>query len=224
MTKPVHPLAFPVERNSSGFQDFNDTFHKRERFSTASCGFEFSDVSEPVESDSLTRSNVDKCGLCERFLSRRSPWSIGSGDMPIAGVLSCRHVFHADCLDQTTPKTYKADPPCPICCAKFEAKNSPGQRVSSKSKNGFMASRGEDGPWGSCGQAGNCVEGALSAPSRHAVLLLNRNRIKKSQSLKGNLDTDFGGKRKKSGTDPPQSGGGYGVGCSKSVSYSRKKS
>ncbi|KAI3729202.1 hypothetical protein L6452_17855 [Arctium lappa] len=72
-------------------------------------------------------------------------------------------------------------------------------------------------PWG-CGQAGNCVEGALS----HAMLLLNRNRIKKSRSLKGNLGLDFGGKRKKSGMDTPQSGGGDGVGSLKLVSGSRK--
>ncbi|KAI7758274.1 hypothetical protein M8C21_005422 [Ambrosia artemisiifolia] len=208
MSKPVHPLAFP---NNPRFQDPDDNNLHSE--------FEFSDVSEPVESEYLNRSNAHKCNLCERFLSQRSPWSsrqiIKSGDMPVIGVLSCRHVFHAECLDQTTPKTQNGDPPCPVC-AKSETKYSPDQRVSSKLKSGFPRVRPfrEDGPsrpWG-CVQAGNCVEGALSAqPSHNAMLLLNRNRVKKSLSLK------------KGGTGSSQSGGGDGVGSSKSASSSRKK-
>lgn len=207
MSKPVHPLAFPVERNAPRYQDPDETPHS---------DFEFSHILEP---DSLNRSNDHKCSLCERFLSQRSPWSsrqiIRSGDMPVTGVLSCCHVFHAECLDQTTPKTQKGDPPCPIC-AKCEAKNSPNQRVSSKLKNGFQRVRPlhGDGPsrsWG-CVQAGNCVEGALTEPSRNTMVLLNRNRIKKSVSLK------------KIGTCSPQGGGADGVGCSKSASSSRKKS
>ncbi|PWA69983.1 zinc finger, RING/FYVE/PHD-type [Artemisia annua] len=203
MSKAVHPLALPVPTNTPKFHDLDD--------------FEFSDVSEPMERGSFNRSNGHKCSLCERFLSQRSPWSSRNGDMPVTGVLSCRHVFHADCLDQTTPKTQKGDPPCPICCAKSEPKSSPDQRVSSKVKNGIPRVRAvrEDGPssrpWG-CVQAGNCVEGALSAPPRNAMLLLNRNRIKKNLSLK------------KSGSCSSQSGGSDGVGCSKSASSSRKKS
>ncbi|GJR82115.1 zinc finger, RING/FYVE/PHD-type containing protein [Tanacetum coccineum] len=204
MSKPVHPLSLQVQTNTPRSHDLVD--------------FEFSDVSEPMERGSFNRSSGHKCSLCERFLSQRSPWSSRNGDMPVTGVLSCRHVFHADCLDQTTPKAQKGDPPCPICCAKSEAKSPPDQRVSSKLKNKFPRSRSvrEDGPssrpWG-CVQAGNCVEGALSAPPRNAMLLLNRNRIKKSLSLK------------KSGSCSSQSvGGSDGVGCSKSASSSRKKS
>ncbi|KAI3502494.1 hypothetical protein L1887_30587 [Cichorium endivia] len=225
MSKPVHPLAVPDERNNPGIHD-----------SDASCDLDSSDASEPMESDS-NRSSGDKCGLCERFLSQRSPWSscqiIRSGDFPVTGVLSCRHVFHAECLDQNTPKTQKGDPPCPVCSKSEGNKNSPETRVFSKSKNGaprVKASR-EDGPsrpWG-CGQAGSCVEGALSAPSCNAMLLLNQNRIKKGM-LKGNSGKEFAGKLKKSGTGSPQwsgggggGGGGDGVGSSKSVSSSRKK-
>ncbi|XXG41009.1 hypothetical protein AAC387_Pa01g1577 [Persea americana] len=60
-----------------------------------------------------------KCGLCGRLLVQKSPWSsyriVRSGDMPIAGVLPCSHVFHAACLEQKTPKTQVYDPPCPVC-------------------------------------------------------------------------------------------------------------
>ncbi|KAL7610796.1 hypothetical protein Lser_V15G11576 [Lactuca serriola] len=219
MSKPVHPLSIPVERTNSGIGiGINDS-------DAASCEFEHSDVSEPIESDVINRSSGDKCGLCDRFLSQRSPWSsrqiIRSGDFPVTGVLSCRHVFHVECLDQTTPKTHKGDPPCPIC-VKSEPRNSPEQRVLSKLKNSgvpHLKTFREDGPsrpW-RCAQAGNCVEGALSAPSRNGMMVINRNRIKKGLSLKGNSGKEFAGKLKNGG------GGGDGVGCSKSASNSRKR-
>ncbi|XP_024991686.1 uncharacterized protein LOC112525694 isoform X1 [Cynara cardunculus var. scolymus] len=230
MSKPVHPLTFPSEGDGPPFPDFDETLHQRDRQlnSTASCDFDFTDVSEPIESDTLSRPSVNqsygyKCGLCERFLSQRSPWSsrriVRSGDMPVTGVLSCRHVFHAECLDQTTPKVRKSDPPCPVC-AKSDEETSPDQRVFSKLRSGFPRLRPfrEDGPsrpWG-CTQAGNCVEGALSAPSRNTMLLLNRNRVKKSLSLKGK---EFPGKLKKSGTYSSSA-----VGSSKTSSDSGKKS
>lgn len=67
----------------------------------------------------LSTSEVLRCGLCERWLSQKSPWSshrmIRCGDFPPSGVLSCGHVYHADCLDQTIPESQKHDPPCPSC-------------------------------------------------------------------------------------------------------------
>ncbi|CAN6310575.1 unnamed protein product [Urochloa humidicola] len=60
-----------------------------------------------------------KCGLCERFLRQKSPWTsnriVQNTDMPVAAVLPCRHVFHADCLEESTPKTEVHEPPCPLC-------------------------------------------------------------------------------------------------------------
>lgn len=60
-----------------------------------------------------------KCALCERPLWQKSPWSahriVRSADMPVAGVLPCCHVFHAECLEETTPKSQIHEPPCPVC-------------------------------------------------------------------------------------------------------------
>jgi hypothetical protein len=60
-----------------------------------------------------------KCGLCERFLHQKSPWTsnriVRNADMPVAAVLPCRHVFHADCLEESTAKTEVHEPPCPLC-------------------------------------------------------------------------------------------------------------
>ncbi|KAK9063588.1 hypothetical protein SSX86_017459 [Deinandra increscens subsp. villosa] len=221
MSKPVHPLTFPPKENGP--------LYPEQRFSSASCEFDFTDVSEPTEHDSLSRSSVNqsyvyKCALCERFLSQRSPWSghriVRTGDFPITGVLPCRHVFHAECLDQTTPKACKNDPVCPLCAKSDEEITSPEQqRGFSKLKNGFpkLKPLREDGPsrsWG-CTQAGNCVEGALTVPSKNTMLLHNRNRGKKSLPLKSNPS-------KKNG--PIGSSEPSAVGSSKSASSSGKKS
>jgi len=60
-----------------------------------------------------------KCALCERLLWQKSPWCthriVRSTDMPVSGVLPCRHVFHAECLEETTPKSQVHEPPCPVC-------------------------------------------------------------------------------------------------------------
>ncbi|MCL7039284.1 hypothetical protein MKW94_022578 [Papaver nudicaule] len=80
------------------------------------------DVAEHVELENPRSPNYaahQKCVLCGRLLSQKSPWSsycmVRGGDMPIAGVLSCSHVFHAECLEQATPKAQVSEPPCPIC-------------------------------------------------------------------------------------------------------------
>lgn len=60
-----------------------------------------------------------RCGICGKLLWQKSPWSshriMRGSDMPIAGILPCSHVFHAECLEQMTPKAQIHDPPCPMC-------------------------------------------------------------------------------------------------------------
>ncbi|XP_068332474.1 uncharacterized protein [Pyrus communis] len=222
MSKPIHPLSFPAQtspRESSdltvaGFPEYDSATPQRDghRWSSASSSIDFADVSESFEAEVSGRpcNNVSdgfRCGMCERFLSQRSPWSsrriVRSGDMPVTGVLSCSHVFHAECLEQTTPKTRKSDPPCPLC-ARFEEENLQEQQGFSRLRAGFPRLRpiSDDGPsrpWG-CAQVGDCVEGALHAPPRNSMLLLNRSRIKKNLSLKANLGKEFPGKLRKIGS------------------------
>lgn len=242
MSKPIHPLSFPSQtlpREASdftvaGFPEYDAATPQRDghRWSSASSSVDFTDVSESFEAEISGRhfSNMSegfRCGLCERFLSQRSPWSsrriVRSGDMPITGVLSCCHVFHAECLEQTTPKTRKSDPPCPLC-ARFEEESVPEQQSFSRLRASFPRLRpiSDDGPsrpWG-CAQVGDCVEGALHAPPRNSMLLLNRSRIKKNLSLKGNSSKEFPGKLRKNGTYSSQHLSGKSVdqgavGCSK---------
>lgn len=81
------------------------------------------DMAEHMDMESLRSPNSavpdQKCGVCGKFLWQKSPWSshriMRGGDMPIAGVLPCSHVFHAECLEQATPKAHIHDPPCPLC-------------------------------------------------------------------------------------------------------------
>ncbi|GAB4840033.1 hypothetical protein Ancab_020742 [Ancistrocladus abbreviatus] len=242
MSKPIHPLSFPMLTSTRealggsnpGFPEYDATTPQREahRSSSGSSSIDVTDISEQFESDNLDRGNNPaegfRCGLCERLLSQRSPWSsrriVRSGDMPVTGVLSCRHVFHAECLEQTTPKARKNDPPCPLCLKSEE--NSPEQRAFSRLRNNFPRLRpfteeGSSRPWG-CAQAGDCVEGVLRAPQRSSMLLLNRNRLRKSLSLKGTMGKDFPGKWSKGGSYPLQRLGerfiGRGPGgCSKAA-------
>ncbi|KDP20277.1 hypothetical protein JCGZ_06863 [Jatropha curcas] len=81
------------------------------------------DVTEHMDVESLRSLSCaapdQKCGVCAKLLWQKSPWSshriMRGGDMPTAGVLPCSHVFHAECLEQVTPKTQIHDPPCPLC-------------------------------------------------------------------------------------------------------------
>ncbi|XP_073303280.1 uncharacterized protein [Primulina huaijiensis] len=220
--KAIHPLSFPSEITPTreisniaptGLSEPSAVTPRRDRqhLSSASGSVDFSEIPEPFEYEpsNTSRSPADrfKCGLCERFLSQRSPWGSGrivkSGDMPVAGILSCRHVFHAECLEQTTPKGHKNDPPCPIC-AKIEEESFTEQPIFSKLRTSFPRLKpfSEDGPsrpWG-CAQAGDCVEGALHTPSRNTLLSLNRNRFKKNLSLKSNPGREFPGKVRKAGS------------------------
>lgn len=157
---------------------------------------DFTDVSDQMEPDAmghLLGSNSTsarahdaghRCGLCERLLSQRSPWSsrhiVQGRDMPVTGVLPCRHAFHAECLERTTPRGCSHDPPCPLC-DRGEEGGAREQRAIGRARIGAVSrlrSLGEEGPsrpW-RCVQAGDCVEGALQAApaSRSATLLLTR--------------------------------------------------
>ncbi|XP_019150509.1 PREDICTED: uncharacterized protein LOC109147306 [Ipomoea nil] len=58
------------------------------------------------------------CSLCQKFM-RKKPCIletvVHSSDHSVAAVLSCGHVYHADCLEERTPHEDRWDPPCPQC-------------------------------------------------------------------------------------------------------------
>ncbi|XP_051146244.1 uncharacterized protein LOC127261865 [Andrographis paniculata] len=223
MSKAIHPLSLPSEptaRESNAVSpprlpDFDGvTPHRRD-----SGSIDLTELPDPLDYDLPARSRAAaaaqdnfKCSLCDRLLSQRSPWSsrriVKSGDMPVAGVLSCRHVFHAECLEQTTPKARGNDPPCPVC-VKIDDDGSSDPRVFSKLRNAFprlkpfYEDEPSSKPWG-CAHVGDCVEGALHTPARNTLLSLNRSRFRKTLSLKGSPAFEFPGKSKKGESIGPQ--------------------
>ncbi|KAI3452855.1 hypothetical protein Pfo_009518 [Paulownia fortunei] len=193
----------------AGLSGFNAITPHRDRhhLSNASASVDLTEIPESMEYDLFSRSHTPsdcfRCGLCERLLSQRSPWSslgiVKSGDMPVAGVLSCCHVFHAECLEQTTAKAHRNDPPCPIC-AKIEENYSQDQRAFSKLRSTFPRLKPCCEDWPSkplaCAQSGDCVEGAAHAPTWNTLLSLNRSRFGKHLSSEGNPAREFPGKFK----------------------------
>lgn len=228
MSKPIHPLSFPVhsftrEASASpavGLSSYDAITPQRDshRLSSGSgsgsSSLDLTDISDRLEPE-FNANEGFKCGLCDRLLSQRSPWSsrriVKTEDMPVAGVLSCRHVFHAECLDQTTPKSHKSDPLCPIC-SKLERESSPEQpSIFPRLRNNFprlrtFSEEGSSRTWG-CVQASDCV-----TPQKSSI-----QKIKKSLSNKGNS-----GKLKKTSSHPLHLFGGrfsdHGTGgCSKTA-------
>ncbi|KAG5224198.1 RING/U-box superfamily protein [Salix suchowensis] len=99
------------------------------------------DIAEHMDMESLRSPSgpvvEQKCGVCGKLLWQKSPWSshriMRGGDMPTAGVLPCSHVFHAECLEQVTPKTQIHDPPAPL-----SRRNSNGSSITSRLRRHFM--------------------------------------------------------------------------------------
>ncbi|KAJ0253385.1 RING/U-box superfamily protein [Hirschfeldia incana] len=205
LSKPVHPIHHPSDNARETTSDSADDACSWSSGTTTS--IDSVDVPEPpvLEWDNNSSksqrvaSSTFKCGLCNRNISQKSPWGSRSmmrnRDMPVTGVLPCQHVFHAECLDQSTPKTHGNDPPCPVCI-KQEGEH------SNKSHNFVQRLKPlcEAGPstrqWG-CAQVGDCVESAVNVPPRNTMMMINRNRIRKSLSLRGNSSKDSPRKIKK---------------------------
>lgn len=171
------------------------------------------DISDHISIDSqrspTSSASFLKCGLCERFLRQKSPWSsnriVRNTNMPVAAVLPCRHVFHADCLEESTPKSEAHEPPCPLCtrapdsegCVSFSEPLHVALR-SARRNHGIRFSSGDAG--GSSSSANPSRndhmlkrnQSAL-APARSGSLF--RNRFKKQFPFKGRLGKDlFGGR------------------------------
>ncbi|XP_057840683.1 uncharacterized protein LOC131050499 isoform X2 [Cryptomeria japonica] len=148
VSKPVHPIIYTGETSDGDIpsnakhgscslisaEDYGSSSQRSQfgRNSTSSLDFVWHQES-PDQAGNIDRDNPklsgtsyedQRCALCEKWLFQKSPWGshrmVRSTDMPVAGVLSCSHVYHAECLEQTTPKSQKHDPPCPLCAGGFK--------------------------------------------------------------------------------------------------------
>ncbi|KAE8716879.1 RING/U-box superfamily protein isoform 1 [Hibiscus syriacus] len=63
--------------------------------------------------------DLQTCGVCSKLLLENSLWSsqkiVISNEHPVVAVLTCGHVYHAECLEHMTPEIDKYDPACQIC-------------------------------------------------------------------------------------------------------------
>ncbi|XP_022747243.1 uncharacterized protein LOC111296987 [Durio zibethinus] len=95
---------------------------RRERwsFDNDTWGFDREKISKSSGRISASPSvDLRTCGVCLKLLSEKSLWSsqkiIISNDLSVVAVLTCGHVYHAECLENMTPAIDKYDPACPIC-------------------------------------------------------------------------------------------------------------
>ncbi|XVE67009.1 hypothetical protein DITRI_Ditri08aG0125800 [Diplodiscus trichospermus] len=95
---------------------------RRERwsFDNDAWGFHREKISKCSSRISASPSvDLQKCGVCSKLLSEKSLWSsqkiISSNELSVVAVLTCGHVYHAECLENMTPEIDKYDPACPIC-------------------------------------------------------------------------------------------------------------
>ncbi|KAJ4973986.1 hypothetical protein NE237_007160 [Protea cynaroides] len=168
------------------------------------------DISEHVNLENVRlhhhSASYQKCELCRRLLWQKSPWSsyriVRGGDMPIAGILHCIHVFHAECLEQTTPKSQIHDPPCPVCLKAVDAVEEsrpvlePQMALISVRKNRAHAISDAPGDR-SATQSPDHVEGGLRKFQSQSVSCRSgssiKNDLKKRFMLKRNIEKDLFG-------------------------------
>ncbi|GAV61545.1 hypothetical protein CFOL_v3_05072 [Cephalotus follicularis] len=79
--------------------------------------------------DKLSRSNtrfstslsddIQTCGVCSKLLTEKlflgSQKIIACSELSVVSVLTCGHVYHAECLENMTSEIDKYDPACPVC-------------------------------------------------------------------------------------------------------------
>ncbi|XP_022726533.1 uncharacterized protein LOC111282631 isoform X2 [Durio zibethinus] len=83
-------------------------------------GFHHDKISKSSGQISASPSvDLQTCGVCSKLLLEKSLWSsqkiIISNELSVVAVLTCGHVYHAECLENMTPEIDKYDPACPVC-------------------------------------------------------------------------------------------------------------
>ncbi|KAL1558027.1 hypothetical protein AAHA92_08542 [Salvia divinorum] len=96
------------------------TATRREGWSFDSENSRFS-VDKTATSSGSPPTNLQTCGVCAKLLTMRSSWGwasqkiVSSNELAVVSILTCGHVYHAECLDHMTPEINKYDPACPVC-------------------------------------------------------------------------------------------------------------
>ncbi|KAE8667401.1 60S ribosomal protein L44 [Hibiscus syriacus] len=102
------------------FSELPTSGRERWSFDNDTWGFHRERISKSSGRTSGSPSvDLQTCGVCSKLLSEKSLWStqkiIISNDLSVVSVLTCGHVYHAECLENMTPEIGKYDPACPIC-------------------------------------------------------------------------------------------------------------
>ncbi|GMI73289.1 hypothetical protein like AT4G39140 [Hibiscus trionum] len=109
------------ESTADTYSELMATSHfERESFDSDTWGFHHENIRKSSGRISASLSvDLQICGVCSKLLSEKSLWSsqkiIISDELSVVAVLTCGHVYHAECLEYKTPEIDKYDPPCPIC-------------------------------------------------------------------------------------------------------------
>ncbi|KAK4836649.1 hypothetical protein QYF36_025735 [Acer negundo] len=89
------------------FSELMATSHKeRWSFENESMGFNHDKITRSNSQISVSSSvDLQNCGVCLKMLP----------DNSVVAVLTCGHVYHAECLENITAEVNKYDPACPVC-------------------------------------------------------------------------------------------------------------
>lgn len=96
------------------------TTTRRERWSFDSENSGFG-VDKIGRSSGSPPADLQTCGVCAKLLTMRSSWGwtsqkiVSNNELAVVSVLTCGHVYHAECLEYMTPEINKYDPACPVC-------------------------------------------------------------------------------------------------------------
>lgn len=89
------------------FSELMATSHKeRWSFDNEPWGFNHDKIARSSSRISASSSvDLQTCGVCSKLLS----------ELCVVAVLTCGHLYHADCLENITAEINKYDPACPVC-------------------------------------------------------------------------------------------------------------
>ncbi|XP_051147256.1 uncharacterized protein LOC127262565 [Andrographis paniculata] len=90
-----------------GFSEFMSLRRERWSFDSETSVFNRDKISRFSGGSSRSHSfDLQTCGICSKLLTER---------LAVVSVLTCGHVYHAECLEYMTPEINKFDPACPVC-------------------------------------------------------------------------------------------------------------